>query len=81
MEVDLHALELVEAEIEVSFAIRECKNNEESRIDLIHGYRGGNILKIHFRSQKFKHQMRKEGHQITRVKSRNPGITSYLIEK
>ncbi len=79
MEIDLHGFELAEAQIEVEYALRECKNNEDRELRIIHGYRSGNVLKSYFQSRKFIARAKKLGISLQRVGSKTPGDTSYRI--
>lgn len=79
MECDLHGCEQAEAYIEILQTLRECKEEKDNIIQIIHGFHKGTILKSYVQSQKFISQMKKEGFLLTRIKSTNPGISSFMI--
>lgn len=81
MEIDIHGQELSEAVIEVLYGLKECDTHSDSRIDIIHGYHAGTVLKNYLRSPKFIKDAAKDGFVLTSLKNANPGITSYLVHR
>ena len=75
MEIDLHGFELVEAMIEVDYAIRECIGDGESQITIVHGFHSGSVLKNYFRSARFIRDMKKSGVSIKVTNTSNLGHT------
>jgi DNA-nicking Smr family endonuclease len=82
MEIDLHGLSLSEAITDVIWKCEEALNQGDDTIYIIHGYRGGFVLKNYFRSKKFESAMKKESIQISFAKSpNNQGTTAYRLKK
>lgn len=79
MKIDLHGYELWEAIEEIILILEECKIKGESQLELIHGYRQGQVLRNYFRSEKFLDKMAREGYKIARKPSKNPGISIFEL--
>ena len=80
LECDLHGCELSEAIIEVFQALEECAVNEDKILEIVHGYYHGTVLRNYFRSKRFLQEAAKEGYNLRKVKSSNPGKTRIIIE-
>ena len=77
----MHGLELSEAQIEVDYGFREVIAAGENVISIVHGYHRGTVLKSYFQSARFIKSAKRSGYSLTKVKSSNPGISSYRIRK
>jgi len=79
MEINVHGHELWSAVDEVLSALEECKLNGDAEINIIHGYKHGQVLKNYFRSNKFKSVMAREGFRLKMKEVSNPAISSFEI--
>ena len=79
MEIDVHDHELWGAIDEVLITLVECKLNGDVEINIIHGYKHGQVLKNYFRSPKFVAAMAREGFQLKIKAISNPAISSFTI--
>jgi DNA-nicking Smr family endonuclease len=79
MEIDLHGMELWEALEEILYHLEECQAKGIHELSIIHGYHGGGILKNHIQSDKFIKEMKREGYQLQRKESSNPGVSCFLL--
>ncbi len=64
LEINIHGQELWGAIDEVLGVLGECKINGDGEIDIIHGYKHGQVLKNYFRSNKFLVEMAREGFRL-----------------
>jgi len=79
LEINVHGHELWGAIDEVLSALEECKINGEREINIIHGYKHGQVLKKYFRSNKFVAEMVREGFQLKTKDISDPAISSFAI--
>jgi len=79
LEIDVHGHELWGAIDEVLSALEECKINGEREINIIHGYKHGQVLKNYFRSIKFLGEMTREGFRLKMKDTSDPAISSFVI--
>jgi DNA-nicking Smr family endonuclease len=79
LEINVHGHELWGAIDEVLSALEECKIKGEREINIIHGYKHGQVLKNYFRSNKFVAEMAREGFQLKIKDISDPAITSFAI--
>ena len=80
MEIDLHGMELHEAMLEISYALEECKTQDDHHLTIIHGYRGSGILKSYFKSRRFRRDVKREGFDLDFIKDKNPGSSSFKVD-
>ena len=79
LEINVHGHELWGAIDEVLSALEECKINGEWEINIIHGYKHGQVLKNYFRSNKFLAEMAREGFRLKFKANSDLGISSFVI--
>jgi len=79
LEINVHGHELWGAVDEVLSALEECKINDEREINIIHGYKHGQVLKNYFRSNKFLTEMAREGFRLKSKANSDPAISSFVI--
>ena len=79
LEINVHGHELWGAIDEVLSALEECKIKGEREINIIHGYKHGQVLKNYFRSNKFVAEMAREGFQLKIKNISDPAISSFAI--
>jgi DNA-nicking Smr family endonuclease len=79
LEINVHGHELWGAIDEVLSALEECKIKGEREINIIHGYKHGQVLKNYFRSNKFVAEMAREGFQLKIKDISDPAISSFAI--
>lgn len=79
MKIDLHKSELSEAVVDLLVAIRECKINHDSILEIVHGFKHGQVLRNFVRSPKFIQLVAKEGFSIKKKAITNPGSTIFEI--
>jgi len=79
LEINVHGHELWGAIDEVLNALEECKLNGDGGIDIIHGYKHGQVLKNYFRSNKFLREMAHEGFRLKIKVISDPAISSFVI--
>jgi len=79
LEINVHGHELWGAIDEVLSALEECKINGDKGINIIHGYKHGQVLKNYFRSSKFLREMTREGFQLKMKDTSDPAISSFKI--
>ena len=79
MKKDVHGCELIEAMDEISLALEECKLTGDSHLEIVHGYKHGQVLKTYFQSAKFISQMAREGFKLKRLHSPDPAISTFKI--
>jgi len=79
LEINVHGHELWGAIDEVLSALEECKINGDGEINVIHGYKHGQVLKNYFRSNKFLVEMAREGYQLKKKEFFNPGESTFTI--
>jgi len=75
----VHGHELWGAIDEVLSALEECKIKGDRGINIIHGYKHGQVLKIYFRSSKFLNEMAREGFRLKMKNNSDPAISSFVI--
>jgi len=79
LEINVHGQELWGAIDEVLSSLEECKIKGEREINIIHGYKHGQVLKNYFRSNKFVVEMAREGFQLKIKDISDPAISSFAI--
>ena len=79
MKIDVHGYELWEAIEEIVRALEECHIQGDSRIEIVHGYRKGQVLKNYIRSDGFLREIAREGYKLKRIKSENPGVSFFKL--
>ncbi len=79
MEIDLHGMELQEAMLEISYALKECETQEDHYLTIVHGYRGSGILKSYFSSRRFRRDVKRDGYKLEYVKDKNPGSSKFIV--
>jgi hypothetical protein len=79
LEINVHRHELWGAIDEVLSALEECKIKGDKEINIIHGYKHGQVLKNYFRSNKFLVEMAREGFRLNLNGISDPAISSFLI--
>ena len=79
IKIDVHGHELWGAIDEVLSALEECKIKSDREINVIHGYKHGQVLKNYFRSNKFLREMAREGFRLKVKANSDPAISSFLI--
>jgi len=79
MELDLHGYELREALEEILYHLEECQTMGIREISIIHGYHGGKVLKRYIQSEGFLKEMAREGFQLERKTTSNPGISCFFL--
>ena len=79
LEINVHGHELWGAIDEVLSALEECKIKGEREINIIHGYKHGQVLKNYFRSNKFLVEMSRESFQLKIKDISDPAISSFAI--
>ncbi len=80
MKKDLHGYELWEALDEITLVLEECKLNGDSQLELVHGFRQGQVLKNYIQSEGFIKEMAREGFKLIRKQSPNPGVSIFEIQ-
>ncbi len=79
LEINVHGYELWGAIDEVLSAFEECRINGDLEINIIHGYKHGQVLKNYFRSNKFLVEMAHEGFRLKMKAISDPAISSFVI--
>jgi len=79
LEINVHGHELWGAIDEILSALEECKINGNGEINIIQGYKHGQVLKNYFRSNKFLVEMAHEGFRLKMKDISDPAISSFLI--
>jgi DNA-nicking Smr family endonuclease len=79
LEINVHGHELWGAIDEVLSVLEECKINRDGEINIIHGYKHGQVLKNYFRSNKFLVEMAREGFRLKIKAISDPAISSFVI--
>ena len=79
MELDLHGYELWEALEEILYHLEECQAKGIREISIIHGYHGGKVLKRYIQSEGFIKEMARDGFQLERKSTPNPGVSCFLL--
>jgi len=79
LEINVHGHELWGAIDEVLSVLEECKLNGDGEINIVHGYKHGQVLKNYFRSNKFLVEMAREGCQLKKKEFSNPGESTFTI--
>jgi len=79
LEINVHGHELWGAIDEVLSALEECEIKNERGINIIHGYKHGQVLKNYFRSNKFLREMAREGFRLKMKDTSDPAISSFVI--
>ncbi|MHA1235529.1 MAG: Smr/MutS family protein [Promethearchaeota archaeon] len=79
MEINVHGHELWGAIDEVLSSLEECKIKGEREINIIHGYKHGQVLKNYFRSNKFLVEMAREEFRLKFKANSDPAISSFVI--
>jgi len=79
LEINVHGHELWDAIDEVLSILEECKINRDGEINIIHGYKHGQVLKNYFRSNKFLVEMAREGFQLKMKEISDRAISSFVI--
>jgi len=79
MKIDLHRYELWEALDEIVLVLEECKIKGDSILELIHGFKQGQVLKNYIQSEGFIKEMAREGFNLTRSQTSNPGVSIFKL--
>jgi len=79
LEINVHGHELWGAIDEVLSGLEECKLKSDGEINIIHGYKHGQVLKNYFRSTKFLAQMAREGFRLKMKDISDPAISSFML--
>jgi len=79
METNVHGHELWGAIDKVLSALEECRINGEREINIIHGYKHGQVLKNYFRSNKFLVEMSRESFQLKMKAISDQAVSSFVI--
>jgi len=79
LEINVHGYELWGAIDELLCALEECKLNSDAEINIIHGYKHGQVLKNYFRSTKFLAQMAREGFRLKMKDISDPAVSSFML--
>ena len=80
MQIDLHGFCLNEAKEEVFWKLKEIVLNEQNQLDIIHGFRNGQVLKKYFQSKQFLEDIKIYGYVLKpKTNLKNPGMTSFNI--
>lgn len=79
LEINVHGHELWGAIDEVLSGLEECKLKSDGEINIIHGYKHGQVLKTYFRSNKFLAQMAREGFRLKMKAISDPAISSFML--
>ncbi|MHA1106782.1 MAG: hypothetical protein ACTSPN_13880 [Promethearchaeota archaeon] len=79
LEINVHGHELWGAIDEVLSVLEECKLNGDGEINIIHGYKHGQVMKNYFRSNKFLAEMAREGFRLKMKDITNPAISSFML--
>ena len=79
LNINIHGHELWGAIDEVLSALEECKIKGDMEINIIHGYKHGQVLKNYFRSNKFIVEMTRESFRLKMKDISDPAISSFLI--
>ena len=79
LEINVHGHELWGAIDEVLSGLEECKIKSDGEINIIHGYKHGQVLKNYFRSTKFLAQMAREGFRLKMKDISDPAISSFML--
>ena len=77
MEINVHGHELWGAIDEILSVLEECKINGDGEINIIHGYKHGQVLKNYFRSNKFLVEMAREGFRLKMKEFSNTGESTF----
>ena len=80
MEIDLHGYKLVEAKLEMQDIFQECYDADEKEINIIHGWKQGQVLRNYFRSNRFLSEMKKQGILIVERRYISEGETQLLFK-
>ncbi len=80
MKVDLHGHELLDAKDEILLILEECVLNGDFLLELVHGYKQGQVLKNYIRSDRFIREMAREGYILARKQDKNPGVSIFEIK-
>ena len=78
-EVDVHGMEVVEAEYEILSAARQCKLDGDATLVVIHGHHGGTAIKDRIRSAKFRSWLKENGHDLAIAGKNNPATTTFTV--
>ena len=79
LEINVHGYELWGSIDEVLSALEECKIKSDKGINIIHGYKHGQVLKNYFRSNKFLREMAREGFRLKLKVISDLAISSFVI--
>ncbi len=78
-EIDVHGMEVVDAEYEILCAARQCKMDGDATLVVIHGHHGGTAIKDRIRSAKFMSWLAGNGHDVVLVNGTGPATTRFTI--
>ena len=79
LEINVHGHELWGAIDDILSVLEECRINGDGEINIIHGYKHGQVLKNYFRSKKFLVEMAREGFRLKMKTISDPAISSFII--
>ena len=79
LEIKVHGHELWGAIDEVLSVLEECKINGDGEINIIHGYKHGQVLKNYFRSSKFLVEMARERFRLIMKTISDPAISVFIV--
>lgn len=81
MLIDLHGFCLKDAIEEVLCKLNELVANGQQLLEIIHGYRNGQVLKNYFQSKEFLKDMKACGYIVTpKHKGKNPGMSRFNVK-
>ena len=80
MKIDLHGNILVEALDEILLCLEECELIGDNHVEIVHGYRHGQILKNYVQSEKFIREMARAGYALIRTNSPNRGTSCFELK-
>ncbi len=75
MRIDLHGYSLDDALDEIMYKLDECKEVQDSILEIIHGYKHGSKIREYIRSNKFLNITIQKGFVLRIKKLPDPGIT------
>ena len=79
MRADLHGFNYFDVTEEIIDIVEDCISSRDYYLLIIHGYRGGQVLKNYFRSKKFIKDMANAGYRLKELKHPNPGASLFKI--
>lgn len=81
MEINVHGMQVADAEIELMYALEECKLNGDPFLTIVHGYNLGTAIRDQVRSSKFLGRMRRNGYNLQLERISDKGKTTFNIKQ